>query len=109
MKIFGPKVLTPNCVPDRVSSPPIARSNRHRINRLVIEARKRHRAGALLYTHDALYLAILSWLDGKACFRCVGEYGEKLFYQRGPLTNSDARFTIARLVANINADDELPL
>ena len=108
MKIFGPKFLAPACAPDRALSL-LARSNRHRINRLVIEARKGRRAAALLFSRDALYIAILSWFDGKACFRCIGEYGEKLFYDRGSLTSRGARFTIARLIANINADDNLPL
>lgn len=109
MKIFGPKMLAPACVPDRTDLASLAERNRHRINRLVIEARKGHHAAALLYSPDALYVAFAVQYPGTFCCRCVGEFGSKLAYQKAELTSSTARFVIARLIANINLADTLPL
>jgi hypothetical protein len=108
MKIFGPKWAVPPCVPDRIDSATPREHNRHRIKRLVSEARKGQRAAALLFGPDALYVVFLSWLDGRACVRCAGENGDRLFYQR-ELSDSAVRFTIARLVLMLNPDENLPL
>jgi hypothetical protein len=109
MKIFGPKCLAPACVPDRVALASQARENRYRISRLITEARKSHRAAALLFTPDALHVVILSWLAGKACFRCINENGDRLLYQQGALTSSVATSVIEHLFAVLTPDDVPPL